>query len=136
MVNLLPKHVKHGGNSSTDKDEISFYRHWDAASETYAGGDSLATALYLGWKLENKVLLKEHWLLGKRCVKVYYFELIHDEARLIMPVIANPFVENLITVSELQVMQLRSTVGIEDSPNETLLKLQNGKLTAQKNLQT
>jgi hypothetical protein len=124
MVNLLPKFAKHRKSLSIDLEEISFLRHWDAESETYAGGDSLATALYLGWALGDTVLLKEHWHSGKRCVRVYYFELTHDETSLIMPVVCNPFIEKLITTSELQVMPLINTFGIEVSPSEIPSRLQ------------
>jgi hypothetical protein len=118
MANLLFQRFKHGKNVSIGQDEINFYRHWDAQSEPYAGGDNLATALYLGWTLGSKVLLREHWCAGKRCVRVYYFELIYEEDILMMPVIANPFVECLITDSELQVMRFVNTFGIEESPKE------------------
>jgi hypothetical protein len=117
MVHLLSKDFKPAKDVAIVQDEISFYRHWHAQSETYAGGDSLATALYLGWKLGNKVLLHEHWCAGKRCVRVYYFELIYEEDLIIMPVITNPFVEQLIIAYELQVIPLVSHLGIEKSPS-------------------
>jgi hypothetical protein len=118
MVNLLSKRFKHEKTVSTDLEEISFFRHWDADSEIYAGGDNLATALYLGWSLGDTVLLKEHWHSVKRCVRVYYFELTHDKTSVVMPVVCNPFVEKLITTSELQIIQLANTFGVEKFPSE------------------
>jgi hypothetical protein len=118
MVDLLSQDFKPGKNVSIGRDEITFYRHWHGESENYAGGDSLATALYSGWTLGNKVLLREHWCAGKRCVRVYYFEIIYEENILIMPIIANPFVEKLVIASKLQVMPFVNTFGIEKSPKE------------------
>jgi hypothetical protein len=96
--------IEQGIDNPTITEEISFYRHWHAQSETYAGGDSLVTALHLGWIIGNTVLLEEHKYGEKRCARVYYFELIREGASLVMPVIANPFVECLIATSALQVI--------------------------------
>jgi hypothetical protein len=96
--------VDQGLDNNTVTEEISFYRHWHAQSQTYAGGDSLVTALHLGWIIGSIVLLEDHMHGGKRCAPIYYFELTREEASLVMPVIANPFVERLIVASALRVI--------------------------------
>jgi hypothetical protein len=49
---------------------------------------------------------------------VYYFDLIYEENNLIMPIIANPFVEKLVIACKLQVMPFVNIFGIEKSPKE------------------
>ena len=81
---------------STSIEDIKTYRHWHAESEKYAGGDSLATALYLGWVIDGAVRLEEFWYAGTRRVALYYFDLIRDDEKMTMPVIGNPYVDQLI----------------------------------------
>jgi hypothetical protein len=108
-----PYSQKPGIDNSTITEEISCYRHWHSHSQTYAGGDCLVTALHLGWVIGEAVLLKVYWNTGGRHIRVYYFELIREEAKLVMPVIANPFVERLIDIYTLQVKELKTTFGLE-----------------------
>jgi hypothetical protein len=91
-------------NDSTSIEDIIAYRHWHAESEAYAGGDSLATALFLGWTSSDTVHLEEHWYAGTRRVAVYYFELMRDTEKITMPVIGNPYVDRLIATMTLQVI--------------------------------
>ena len=91
-------------NDSTSIEDIIAYRHWHAESEVYAGGDSLATALFLGWTASDIVNLEEHWYAGTRRVAVYYFELLRDTEKITMPVICNPYVDRLISTLTLQVI--------------------------------
>ncbi|MEO8612735.1 MAG: hypothetical protein ABI690_32880 [Chloroflexota bacterium] len=81
---------------STSIEDIITYRHWHAESEHYTGGDSLATALYLGWVIDGAVRLEEFWYAGTRRVALYYFDLIRDEEKMTMPVIGNPYIDQLI----------------------------------------
>jgi hypothetical protein len=81
-------------------------RHWHAPSEKYTGGDSLLTALYKGWTLNNVVYSEAHWYAGTRCVIVYYFELTRGAETVVMPVITNPYVERLIAETPLQQIPL------------------------------
>lgn len=85
-------------------EDIGVYRHWHGQSEKFAGGDSLATALFLGWKFNPIVLVDTYWHFGTRQVHVYHFELIRGGETVSMPVLGNPYVERLITQHDLQVM--------------------------------
>jgi hypothetical protein len=85
-------------------EDIITYRHWHAPSEKYAGGDSLATALFLGWTMGDIVRLEEHWYAGTRRVAVYHFELMRDNQTVVMPVLCNPYVDSLIANSNLRVL--------------------------------
>jgi hypothetical protein len=77
-------------------------RHWHAASEKYAGGDCLLTAINNGWNIIPPVLAEAHWRAGSRCVMVYHFTLERRGETMTMPVITNPFVERLIADSALR----------------------------------
>ena len=91
---------------STSIEDIMIYRHWHAESEKYAGGDSLATALFLGWTVDEAVQLEERWYAGTRRVAVYYFDLIRDGEQMTMPVIGNPYVDQLIAHAGLKVVSV------------------------------
>jgi len=93
---------------STSIEDIIAYRHWHPQSEKYTGGDSLATALFLGWTMAEIVQLEEHWYAGTRRVAVYYFDLAREEANMRMPVIGNPYVDQLIAQNQLQVISVGS----------------------------
>lgn len=101
-------------NDSTSIEDIIAYRHWHAQSEMFAGGDSLTTALFLGWTMSENVSLEEHWYAGTRRVAVYYFELTRDNETVTMPVIGNPFVDRLIAMNGTQVIP----VGKHQRPKE------------------
>jgi hypothetical protein len=119
MVNsAILRSIDHGIDNNTITEEIDFYRHWHAQSQTYAGGDCLVTALHLGWILGEQVLLRDRWYAGARHVKVYYFELLREDVRLVMPVISNPFVEHLIITYPLQVKQQVTTFGLESQSKQ------------------
>jgi hypothetical protein len=81
-----------------------FVRHWHPASERYAGGDCLLTALNNGWMVSDQVIADEHWYAGTRCVMVYHFELTRGDASMTMPVITNPYVERLMAENALRVI--------------------------------
>jgi hypothetical protein len=67
------------------------YRHWHAASEKLTGGDSLLTALQLGWRIDT-VTLQEYYLGRDRSSTIFYFRLLRKDESVVMPVIASPFV--------------------------------------------
>ncbi len=94
------------GLFAIEEDFIDTYRHWHPQSEPYAGGDALATALFMGWKSKNIVLLEHHWLGGSRRINIYHFELLHGDQSVAMPVISNPYVERLIVEQGLRVVHL------------------------------
>jgi hypothetical protein len=91
-------------NDSTSIEDIIAYRHWHADSEMFAGGDSLSTALFLGWTMGETVHLEEHWYAGTRRVAVFYFELTRGDETVTMPVIGNPYVDRLIAMNGVQVV--------------------------------
>ncbi len=78
-------------------------RHWSASSEKYAGGDALLTKLSQGWATAGTVYTEMHRLSSARSVTVFIFELQRGQERLIMPVIANPCVDQLIRHRALMV---------------------------------
>jgi hypothetical protein len=91
---------------STSIEDIITYRHWHGESEKYAGGDSLATFVYLGWQLGKVVQLEERWYAGTRRVAVYYFELTRDDETITMPVIGNPYVDQVVAKAALQMVSV------------------------------
>jgi hypothetical protein len=84
-------------------EDIHIYRHWHAGSEKYASGASLATAIYLGWTMNEIVYREEHWRAG-RCSSVYHVTLGRGSEIMKMPVIANPYVTRLLNESPVQVV--------------------------------
>jgi hypothetical protein len=84
-------------------EDINIYRHWHPASEAYAGGDSLATALYLGWTMVEIVYREEHWRAG-RCSMVFHVTLERDGETMVMPVISNPYVRRFLNESPVQIV--------------------------------
>ncbi len=84
-------------------EDINIYRHWHPGSQKYGGGDSLATCLYLGWKVGDIVYWEEHWRAG-RCSIVYYFTLERDDDMMLMPVISNPYVSRFVGELAVQVL--------------------------------
>ena len=79
-------------------------RHWCPQAEKYTGLDSLLSAIYKGWTINERVFRHETWRGGTRPVVVYYFELKFGERIVTMPVISNPCVVPLIDDLELQVI--------------------------------
>jgi hypothetical protein len=84
------------------------YHHWDTQSKAYAGGDQLATAVFLGWKLPDAVFVERHWLSEGRHVLVYHFKLTRGSESMTMPVINNPYVSRLVCERNLHVIAVRN----------------------------
>lgn len=103
-------------------EDVDFYRHWHLHSEEYAGGDSLATALMLGWEIKGTVALDIFWCSGSRQVPVYYFRLNRDSETMLMPVLGNPFVARLLLERNLIVVT-------PEQPRSFLLNAINPALT-------
>ncbi len=95
--------MKHHPFDHTSIEDMITYRHWHVGSESYAGGDSLATALFLGWVISGIVRMEEHWYAGTRRVAVMHFDLVRDGETVTMPVLCNPFVDALIAEKGLQI---------------------------------
>lgn len=85
-------------------EDVDFYRHWHSDSEEFAGGDSLATALMIGWEIAGMVAMDIFWCSGSRQVPVYYFRLNRDGDTRLMPVLGNPFVDRLLKERKLVVV--------------------------------
>ncbi len=79
-------------------------RRWHAASEKYAGGDCLLTAINDGWDITPPVMAEAYWRAGSRCVMVYHVTLERSGETMAMPVITNPFVERLIADNALRLI--------------------------------
>jgi hypothetical protein len=78
-------------------------RHWHAASELYTGADSLLTAQRNGWRLLDLAYEKIVKLSGGRATRLYYFQLIRNSERIIMPVLENPFVHRMLKTNKMLV---------------------------------
>ncbi len=85
-------------------EDIGVYRHWHGQSEKFTGGDSLATAIFLGWSFNPLVLVDTYWHFGTRQVHVYHFELRRGSETMSMPVLGNPFVDRMIVQHDLKIM--------------------------------
>jgi hypothetical protein len=88
------------------EDIRDIYRHWHSDSEKFTGGDSLATALLLGWSVRDVVFLDRYRFNGTRRVNVYHFELLRGDEVMRMAVISNPYVERLINEASIRVIAL------------------------------
>jgi hypothetical protein len=88
------------------EEDLNVYRHWHVHSEKFAGGDALATLLLTGWLMRDAVFVDTYWLSGSRTVHVYQFELMRDDESVSMPVIANPYVERLIALHQVNVVPI------------------------------
>lgn len=82
-------------------------QHFCAKSETYTGADSLITAQRNGWRIAGFVYREDIFLSGSRHTTLYHFELHKASEMLIMPVVANPFVERLLRKRQLRVLSTR-----------------------------
>lgn len=96
-------------------DDVTFYRHWHAKSERFAGGDCLATAIMKGWTLKKPVIMDVYWCMGSRQVNVYHCDLIRDEETMHMPVLGNPYMDRLIHELDLPVI-------VSEEPKQFLLQ--------------
>jgi hypothetical protein len=75
-------------------------QHWDAKSESFAGGDNLMTALSSNWEIERCRRVR-HAYDGARYVKLYEFYLVRDDEKLTMPVLENPYIVRFIADNEI-----------------------------------
>ena len=78
-------------------------QHWHPASEHYAGGDNLMTALENGWGIE-KCLLTRHWYAGMRSVQIYEFLLSRNGEEMTMPVVSNPYVYRIVSQEDVNLV--------------------------------
>ncbi|MEZ4669328.1 MAG: hypothetical protein R3E39_15595 [Anaerolineae bacterium] len=90
--------------------------------KSFAGGDSLATALITGWKISDTVAMDIFWCAGSRQVLVYYFRLSRDDETMLMPVLGNPYVDRLL-------VERRIAVVTPEHPRTFLLNAINPALT-------
>lgn len=81
---------------------MDFVRHWHAASERYAGGDALFTALDTGWEAQTVVAVEECQHTGGRSTCIFHFTLTREENTMVMPVTCNPYVERLLTTMQFK----------------------------------
>ncbi|HYO89544.1 MAG TPA: hypothetical protein VER79_12915 [Candidatus Limnocylindrales bacterium] len=79
-------------SSDFHADYSEMHRHWDSRSERYAGGDALITAISNGWRLMEPLFEQEYWHSGMRRISVLHATLERSGERMIMPVLANPFI--------------------------------------------
>jgi len=77
-------------------------QHWHPASEEFAGGDHLLTALDNGWEMVKCVTAK-HWYTGSRFVTLFQFHLQRDDNAMTMPVVETPYIRRFIHESGVPV---------------------------------
>ncbi|MDX1992425.1 MAG: hypothetical protein SF029_08550 [bacterium] len=77
-------------------EDIVFCRHWCPESETYAGGDQLATLLFMGWQIREIICQEKLPYLEKCAGRFYHVILKRREETLVLPVLANPYVERIV----------------------------------------
>lgn len=87
-------------------EDVDVYRHWHPQSQTFGGGDVLATFMLLGWTLKSAVFVDTYWLFGQRQVRVFHFELVLDGNSMSVPVIGNPFVDRMIAQHDLMLVEV------------------------------
>lgn len=102
----MSEYTRNGWLFAIEEDIGDIYRHWSPQSEDYAGGDALATALYLGWKTKDMVLVERRWQGGSRRINIYHFELTRGSETMAMPILCNPYVERLVLEQGLRLAHL------------------------------
>ncbi|MEM9951363.1 MAG: hypothetical protein AAF846_07180 [Chloroflexota bacterium] len=81
-------------------------RHFDPKSEVYTGADSLITAQRNGWKLVNIAYEERVTMRSGRYATLYYFKLTRSDNKMIMPIIANPFIERMLISRRMLIKSL------------------------------
>ena len=71
-------------------------RHFAPKSEIYTGADSLITAQRNGWRLVNIAYEEAVQMRGGRYTSLYYFKLVRGNEKMVMPIVANPFIERML----------------------------------------
>lgn len=89
-------------------------RHWHSASERYAGGDALATAINRGWRVGTTVYHEQHFHAGARAVSVYHFALELDGVEMTMPVLSNPYVRRVMRRLKADVVPFEQRVSARE----------------------
>jgi hypothetical protein len=105
-------------SSDFHADYSEVHRHWDPRSERYAGGDALITAISTGWRLMEPIFEQEYWHSGMRRISVYHATLERNGERIIMPVLANPFIRRGLRGRTLDVRpysEYRKNVSLRES---------------------
>jgi hypothetical protein len=90
--NSMPVYNPHGSHRSYTETD----RHFAPHSETYTGADSLITAQQQGWSLINIAYEQEIEMHGGRSTSLYYFKLLRGSEKMVMPIVANPFIERML----------------------------------------
>lgn len=103
----------HGKYTETD-------RHFSPQSEIYTGADSLITAQRNGWRLVNIAYEELVEMRGGRYTALYYFKLIRNNEKMIMPIVATPFIERMLLQRKVVLLPFpnRETNDIRDQTVE------------------
>ncbi|MBK8134755.1 MAG: hypothetical protein KA401_00295 [Anaerolineae bacterium] len=80
---------------------MDVYQHWSPDTEKFGGGDSLITAIMMGWELKQTIYMEYKHFGGNRRVRVYHCRLTNDNQEIEMPVVHNPYVNRLIRQMQL-----------------------------------
>lgn len=99
----------HGWYTDTD-------RHFSPTSEIYTGADSLITAQRNGWRLVNIAYEEIIQMRGGRTTSLYYFKLVKDGNKMIIPIVATPFIERMFLQRKMVLLPFpnRATNDIRD----------------------
>ncbi len=80
-------------------------QYWSPESEKYAAASHLISALRAGWILAlPRVRVRQIWNSGSRARTLYEFTLVRGSQLMIMPVLANPFVERYLVQNKICVI--------------------------------
>jgi hypothetical protein len=95
-------------------------RHFSPSSEIYTGADSLLTAQRNGWELVNIAYEQVVQMRGGRTTSLYYFKLIQNGEKMIMPIVATPFIERMLLQRKMLLLPFpnRATNDIRDQTVE------------------
>ena len=88
-------------------DYLDVEQHWSPKSEKYAGGDGLVTALDRGWEISGDVRREEKQYAGLRTVTIYHVPLVRGDETMTMPVLHNPYVNRLLRLSSIRVVDVQ-----------------------------
>jgi len=85
-------------------------RHWCPLSERYTGADSLLAAQRNGWRVLQIVYEETIILRGGRSTSIYYFMLIQNSQRIVMPVLNNPFVQRMLAQRKMLICSRKGSI--------------------------
>ena len=100
-------------SSNSHSQYPDFSRHWCDTSERFAGGDALLTAMNRNWEVEPTCYEEHVWHAGTRLVTIYHFTLHNEGETLLMPVVANPYVQRVVREQGYKVLPFEEAENLQ-----------------------